>query len=536
MPNRAFWKAFHSLTHPVSISAVILLLLNDHVLRIYMPSWWTGKLGDFTWLIFAPMICALVVAWIVPKGWQRQPQIVGYISFGFIGVWFATAKTLPAVQQLTNDALSLIVGYQTSLRLDTTDLFTLPALFIGWMVWRRAPETQINLRPYGWAIIALGVLATVATSPAYDYQVISRGISCVSNIGGKIYAINATDWYNEAFVSKGSGLIWQDIDPNTIEITRETCSVNIINPLTNGFEFDNWEISLRMNSSDQIEISTDAGQTWGAEFDLSPIYDERRHIYFDQYHEFESGNFIEYAPGPYHALFDDTSGNLILAMGYDGLLVRDADANWQWVTVGNYRYRPNSEINFDVSMRIEQLQEELLMAFTLFFLVFATVAAPYLRMSEAAGCILMISMWSMWFFAHLFISPDGLSIFLGDFYVLLCIGIIIGSWLRSAHLLNAFYRRQNIKIIGVMIGVCCGIALMYLSPFVLWVRGIIPEYTVAFASGFIASILGAFGAGIFFQVKYVPILHKQPPKRITRHTHLSDLFYAEDEMTDDDML
>jgi hypothetical protein len=28
------------------------LLINDHLLREFWPSWWTGKIGDFAWLLF----------------------------------------------------------------------------------------------------------------------------------------------------------------------------------------------------------------------------------------------------------------------------------------------------------------------------------------------------------------------------------------------------------------------------------------------------------------------------------------------------
>lgn len=60
--NRAFWRAARCLTHPLTMAAVILLLVNDHWLRWHYPSWLTGKLGDFTWLMFAPFIAAAVLA------------------------------------------------------------------------------------------------------------------------------------------------------------------------------------------------------------------------------------------------------------------------------------------------------------------------------------------------------------------------------------------------------------------------------------------------------------------------------------------
>jgi hypothetical protein len=65
--NKAFWKAIHSLAHPVTLLAVFLLIFNDHYLRHAYPSWLTGKLGDFTWLIFSPFIVAILLAWIIPR-------------------------------------------------------------------------------------------------------------------------------------------------------------------------------------------------------------------------------------------------------------------------------------------------------------------------------------------------------------------------------------------------------------------------------------------------------------------------------------
>lgn len=65
-PNRALWRAAHSLTHSAIVAAVIGLLLNDHWLRHTHPSWLTGKLGDFTWLIFAPLIAAIFFALVIP--------------------------------------------------------------------------------------------------------------------------------------------------------------------------------------------------------------------------------------------------------------------------------------------------------------------------------------------------------------------------------------------------------------------------------------------------------------------------------------
>ncbi len=61
-PNLSFRRALVSLSHPLSIAAIGLLLFNDHLWRKVAPSWLTGKIGDFAWLIFAPFLLAAGVA------------------------------------------------------------------------------------------------------------------------------------------------------------------------------------------------------------------------------------------------------------------------------------------------------------------------------------------------------------------------------------------------------------------------------------------------------------------------------------------
>lgn len=150
-PASAFWRALHSLAHCVSLAALILLLVNDHYLRLVHPSWLTGKLGDFAWLVFAPFIAALFFAWVVPfhtghvvtcpyliralvwthhryvhlKMILNHETLVGILSFTTIGLWFTLAKTVPAIHALTTTAWESIIGWQGTLRLDPTDLLTL---------------------------------------------------------------------------------------------------------------------------------------------------------------------------------------------------------------------------------------------------------------------------------------------------------------------------------------------------------------------------------------------------------------------------
>ncbi len=66
MTNIAFRRTLIALSHPASIVALIMVLLNDHWWQRVAPSWFIGKIDDFAWLIGAPFLLAAAQAWL-PK-------------------------------------------------------------------------------------------------------------------------------------------------------------------------------------------------------------------------------------------------------------------------------------------------------------------------------------------------------------------------------------------------------------------------------------------------------------------------------------
>lgn len=45
-----------AMLHPITLAAVALLILNDHVFKAQWPSWWTGKLSDVAGLAMFPLL------------------------------------------------------------------------------------------------------------------------------------------------------------------------------------------------------------------------------------------------------------------------------------------------------------------------------------------------------------------------------------------------------------------------------------------------------------------------------------------------
>lgn len=108
MNNRAFHHALRSLSHPLTLVAVLALLINDHLLQAMWPSWWTGKLSDVTWMVFAPLVAALFLVWIVPPRLHRQEDIVLTLAMLLTGLPFAAMKTIPQVHAAALALVGLI--------------------------------------------------------------------------------------------------------------------------------------------------------------------------------------------------------------------------------------------------------------------------------------------------------------------------------------------------------------------------------------------------------------------------------------------
>ncbi|HEX8024688.1 MAG TPA: hypothetical protein VF484_00640, partial [Candidatus Limnocylindrales bacterium] len=78
-----------ALVHPVSLAAIALLVVNDHVLKAMAPGVVTGKLSDFAGLAFFPLL--LIGVWELiaashgsgPAGSRAITVAVGFTAAGF---------------------------------------------------------------------------------------------------------------------------------------------------------------------------------------------------------------------------------------------------------------------------------------------------------------------------------------------------------------------------------------------------------------------------------------------------------------------
>ncbi len=141
----------HPLLHPVSLAAVALLVVNDHVLKAAWPGLVTGKLSDVAGLVFFPLLLAAVAQQLRPG--LRLRSTVAACAW-LTALVFAAIKLSPlagdayrvglgALQWPFRAMLALVHDHglptlaRVALTPDATDLVTLPAVLVAVWLARR---------------------------------------------------------------------------------------------------------------------------------------------------------------------------------------------------------------------------------------------------------------------------------------------------------------------------------------------------------------------------------------------------------------
>ncbi|MCB9595418.1 MAG: hypothetical protein H6719_22045 [Sandaracinaceae bacterium] len=142
--------------HPLFWGALVLLVLNDHVLKGagVLPGWVTGKLSDFSGLIVAPIVLSVLLRARSDRGRA--------VAFALVGGWFAAANLFAPVAAATS-AVASWVGLSWTFWVDPTDLVALAALPVAWQLARRREQSAKKLGER--LALGLGVAACVASPP-----------------------------------------------------------------------------------------------------------------------------------------------------------------------------------------------------------------------------------------------------------------------------------------------------------------------------------------------------------------------------------
>jgi hypothetical protein len=477
MKNKIALKTLHALSHPLSIGAILLILINDHILRIYWPSWWTGKLGDFAWLFFIPFALAAVIAWLIPSNWKQQELLVGVLAYAFTGGIFTLAKTCPPFHLWLIDLLERLLGIPIGLRCDPTDLIALPSLAASCWMWTRPIRFQHRSIQKGLMLMPAAALLTIANVAQYPPQD-NKGIDCLlpHEKAFLAYDTSLIPSWDDAYISEDGGYSWTATSIDE----KDDCEAIVMEQLSDP---SNADLRYRFgNEAPIIEISTDGGSTWPEEFQIR-AFGEVEEIIIRYAH---TGPYV-FQIGPQDALIDPSSGNLLLAMGFRGLLMRESNGQWKWIPVGIYRFIEETPPEY-VRML---MSGQFFLAASFLFLGISTATA---RLIRKAGLFILLGLfWIIWIFS-VFVSYPANFVSTGRGY---SPGILIPSFLMLLALLSLLvvlflipfiirHHRKDLRRILLPATIGAG---LFLIPFILWVKMLIPYFGTAIILGIVLAVI-----------------------------------------------
>ncbi|MFF0466678.1 hypothetical protein ACFYPX_04435 [Micromonospora zamorensis] len=166
-PRDGATTALSWLCHPATLLALVVLVVNDHVLKLAFPGLVTGKLSDVAGLVLAPPLVAVLLTLLVPRLPARAAALTGLVA---VGAGFVVVKSSGYAAEVASSAWTALAG-PSLVRADRTDLLTLPALGLAWWSWTRSRRRPVRQRTARLArtllVLPPALLAVTATSAVY---------------------------------------------------------------------------------------------------------------------------------------------------------------------------------------------------------------------------------------------------------------------------------------------------------------------------------------------------------------------------------
>lgn len=151
LPRRETLPVLRGLVHPVTVAALAVWLVNDHLLKGTGPGWLTGKLSDVACLMVVPWMPVVAYTLVrpgnhLPRAWLFVSCVLTGMVMVTINVWDGAAWAyrygLAALQWPFQWMTATMAGHgfaplrPVALTMDPTDLLTLPALLVPLRLWR----------------------------------------------------------------------------------------------------------------------------------------------------------------------------------------------------------------------------------------------------------------------------------------------------------------------------------------------------------------------------------------------------------------
>jgi len=483
MQNKLSERALRGLIHPIGLVMLIILVLNDTLLKPYFPSWLSGKLSDLALVYLLPFII-LAVLGLLPR--RIQGQWIKWLAFTIPLLFFGLGKTIPQINQVIYQAMQAILPFATHFVHDPSDALALFNLPLAFWVWQQTAQPSRSLQrslQWRWVILPLTALLTLADAAAPQH-----GVSCLeARSDGTL--LTTTEYYNVAFISQDGGVNWQSAAEDQ-RIEKE-CTMQYNDP-GEIIDFDSGSgFMLRFTVGEMVQESRDGGVTW------EPVLTLRQMSQAEQAYQQQQQSTIEFVPGPLDIVADPVSGNVVIAMGHEGILLRKANAEWAWVTVGEYGPKAGlQEIGLGAAFSLLWI-EWLMAVFAGIFLV----SLYNLQLRRRWWRVVKVVLGLLGWFLVLLLSPaiSGgyllpiivvIAIPVAAFWALFCLVDDILSWVKQPT--PAWRLTLPPAILAAL-----GQILIYS----LWVMNLIKDYAGAFLLVVIVTLIFAISGTIWVRAR-----------------------------------
>ena len=319
-----------ALMHPATLVALAVLLVNDLLLKALWPGAWVpGKLSDLAWMMFAPPVLAFVLSFAT-LGRLRMQRAAFIGAYAGLPLLYIAFNTFEPVHDVVLQVLGWVGGDGPRSPLDPTDSIVIPvAMAAAIWVWRRQPlEVQrVRIRVALLAAFA-AALASVASSFDTDWGIGSVGRTASGTLGAAVApSWLAADGTFQGYESLDGGLTWtarKMVAPLETQAWQDRDEREVREPSGAYFKVDGpqiirvYEFSGRREMVYSYEYLLIGGNQWAQALDKRDV--ENRVI----------------ATRALDLFYDDRSGNLIVAMGLQGVVVIAPDGTSTRVAVGRY--------------------------------------------------------------------------------------------------------------------------------------------------------------------------------------------------------
>ncbi|MFG1887320.1 hypothetical protein ACGFIR_05540 [Micromonospora sp. NPDC049051] len=316
------------LGHPATVTALVLLVVNDHLLKPAFPGLVTGKLSDVAGLLVAPTLVAVLLTLLAPR---LPARVAAGLGLGLVAAGFTAVKSSGYAAAGASALWSTVSG-PSLVRADPTDLFALPALVLAGWTWsraRRAPVRRRTARLVRLLVLLPAATLAVAATSAVHYPDAVRAAVLDGQLAAGIgygYDTRVFDDTPAWRLSGDDGLTWRDPIRGETEALAGTKGP-VAGPVSQGCSTATPTRCYRVVPGRlAVEQSDDAGRTWQPAWGAT---EAQRAVLRRQYPD----------PGPRGerlttqelAVRDTGDGRhvVLVANGRDGFAVRRPDGSWE---------------------------------------------------------------------------------------------------------------------------------------------------------------------------------------------------------------